>query len=120
MLFFTTCILSVLIMHGVLLAAPLTLDISIGIRETGYAGGPAVPIGANGGSSGGIEFINLDGQPFVADGTWQQFTFTPTTDTLTAFAGASANSVLDGTYGVFEHIRIRSTNDPGPWVIYID
>jgi hypothetical protein len=97
-------------------AAPLTLQISLGIRETGTA----APIGADGGSAGGIEWVNLDGQTFVADGTWQQFTFTPATDLLTAFAGATANGVLDTTRGTLEHIRFKSTGDPGPWTIYID
>jgi hypothetical protein len=38
-------------------AAPLTLQISLGIRETGTA----APIGADGGSNGGIEHVNRDG-----------------------------------------------------------
>lgn len=101
-------------------ATPLTLEVSIAVRETEAGGGANGPIGADGGTSGGIEWINRDGQALVADGTWQQFTFVPTADALTAFAGITANSVLDGTYGVFEHIRFRSTGDPGPWVIYID
>jgi hypothetical protein len=101
-------------------ATPLTLEISLGIRETAAGGGPLGAIGSDGGTAGGIEHVNLDGQSFVADGTWQLFTFTASRDSLTAFAGATANSALDGTYGVFEHIRFRSTGDPGPWVIYID
>jgi len=101
-------------------ATPLTLEISLGIRETGAGGGSLGAIGSNGGTLGGIEQVNLDGQGFVADGTWQLFTFTASLDSLTAFAGTTANSTLDGTYGVFEHIRFRSTGDPGPWVIYID
>jgi hypothetical protein len=28
--------------------------------------------------------------------------------------------VLQGIRGTLEHIRFRSTDDPGPWVIYID
>jgi hypothetical protein len=28
--------------------------------------------------------------------------------------------VLEGIRGTLEHIRFRSTDDPGPWVIYID
>jgi hypothetical protein len=97
-------------------ATPLTLQISIGIRETDSD----VPIGSDGGTSNGIEWVNLDGQTFTADGTWQQFTFTPASDPLTAFAGSTANFLLDSPYGVLEHIRFRSTDDPGPWVIYID
>jgi len=101
-------------------ACAATLEISIAIRETQPVGVPATPIGGNGGTAGGIEWINLDGQTFVADGTWQQFTFTPTLGPVTPFAGATANGLLDGTAGVFEHIRFRSTGDPGPWVVYVD
>jgi hypothetical protein len=101
-------------------ATPLILDITLGIRETGALGGPLGPIGSDGGTGGGIEWVNLDGQSLVADGTWQQFTFTPSQDPLTAFAGATANHILDASYGTIEHIRFASTGDPGPWVIYID
>lgn len=101
-------------------AAPLTLQITLGIRETEASGGPAGPIGSNGSTFGGIEWVALDGQSFIADGTWQQFTFTPAQDSLTPFAGTTANGILEGTYGVLEHIRFRSTDDPGPWTIYID
>lgn len=86
-------------------AAHAQLSISLGIRETGTS----AAIGANGGTSGGIEWVNLDGQTLNLDGTWQQFTFNFGTDALTAFAGASANGALDGTKGTIEHIRIRNT-----------
>lgn len=91
-------------------SAAAQLQISIGIRETGAAGGPFNGIGGNGGSSGGIEWVNLDGQTLVMDGTWQQFSFSILTDPLSPFAGTTANGVLDGAYGVLEHIRIRNTN----------
>jgi hypothetical protein len=93
-----------------------TLEISIGVRETGSTG----PIGAPGGTGGGIEWVNLDGQTLIADGTWQTFTFDFANDPLTPFAGATANGVLDTTTGTLEHIRFRSTGDAGPWTIYID
>jgi hypothetical protein len=85
------------------------LAISIGVRETGNPNNLA--IGANGGSTGGIEFVNRDGQTLTADGTWQLFTFTPAVDTLTAFAGATANGVLDQDWGTFEHVRIGNAAD---------
>jgi hypothetical protein len=93
-----------------------TLEISIGVRETGST----QPIGAPGGTGGGIEWVNLDGQTLIADGTWQTFTFDFANDPLTPFAGATANGVLDTTTGTLEHIRFRSTGDAGPWTIYID
>jgi hypothetical protein len=83
------------------------LQISIGIRETGGTG----PIGADGGTTGGIEFVNVDGQTLTADGSWQLFTFTPAVDTLTPFAGVTANGILDNEWGVLEQIRFRNTAD---------
>ena len=83
-------------------APAASLKLSIGIRETGGAG----PAFSNGGATGGIEWVHLDGQTLVADGTWQKFTFTPTVDTLTLFAGASANGTLDTDWVTLEHIRI--------------
>lgn len=98
------------------------LQISLGIRETGSGTTNPFPgIGANGGSGGGIEWVNLDGQTLVADNQWHTFTFTPSTDTLTAFAGATADGILTGTWGTIEHIRLKSTgSNQKPWVVYID
>ncbi|MEX0937622.1 MAG: PEP-CTERM sorting domain-containing protein [Pirellulales bacterium] len=84
------------------------LAISLGIRETGGAG----PEFSNAGTTGGIEFVNLDGQSLIVDGTWQTFTFTPATDMLTAFAGTTADSSLEPgiVFAALEHIRIRNTD----------
>jgi len=91
--------------------------ISIGVRETGTT----APIGGNGGSSGGIEFINLDGQTLTLDGTWQQFTFDFGSASINPFAGATANGALDGTRGVLEHIRIRNVDGmTDPITVWID
>jgi hypothetical protein len=95
------------------------LKISIGIRETGNAGG--LPIFGNGGATGGIEFVNRDGQTLQLNNTWQLFTFTPSTDTLLAFAGATANSILDTDWVVLEQIRIlNSGGNTGPLRLWID
>lgn len=83
------------------------LLVSIGVRETGGTG----PIGDDGGTTGGIEWVNLDGQTLTADGTWQLFTFTPATDPLSPFAGAGADGVLDVEWGTLEHIRFSNTAD---------
>jgi hypothetical protein len=97
-----------------------SLKISIAIRENNVAG----PIFGDGGGSGnGIEWVNRDGQTLVADGTWQLFTFTPASDPLLAFAGTTANSMLEQghEWAVLEHIRIL--NDTGitkPIRIWID
>jgi hypothetical protein len=86
-----------------------SLLVSIGIRETGNPNNQLV--GTNGGSANGIEFVNRDGQTLTADGTWQRFVFTPLTDPLTAFAGATANGMLDNDWGVLEHIRFGNVVD---------
>jgi hypothetical protein len=86
--------------------AQAQLQVSIAVRETGFAGGAFSQIGGDGGSAGGIEWINKDGQVLVLDGTWQKFTFNLTTDPVAGFAGTSANGILEGAYGTLEHIRI--------------
>jgi hypothetical protein len=96
-----------------------SVKISIGIRETNSAG----TIFDNGTSTGGIEFVNRDGQTLTADGTWQLFSFTPASDTLTAFAGATANSVLEAGHEWAALEMIRVLNDEGitaPLRIWID
>lgn len=98
-----------------------TVQISIGIRETEAGGGSFSAIGADGGSAGGIEFVNRDAQTLVLDGTWQQFTFNITTDPLVGFAGTTANGVLDGTFGVLEHLRVlNAAGITEPITIWID
>lgn len=96
-----------------------SVKLSIGIRETNSAG----PVFGDGGSGGGIEWVNRDGQTLTADGTWQLFTFTPATDTLLAFAGATANSMLEAghEFATIEHIRIlNDTGITSPLRMWID
>jgi len=101
-----------------------TLSISIGVRETDAGGGPDNGIGGNGGSTGGIEFINLDGLTLALNNTWQQFSFDVAAANfngqVTPFAGATANGVLDGSYGTLEHIRIKSNGNTAPISLWID
>lgn len=80
--------------------------ISIGIRETGGSG----PGFADAGTTGGIEWVDLDVQTLTADGTWQLFTFTPSFDPLTPFAGATANGILDTDWVSLEHVRILNSD----------
>lgn len=101
------------------------LAISIGVRETAAGGGADVGIGNNGGISGGIEFIDMDGQFLPLDGNWHQFSFNLSTANanglVTAFAGTTANSILEGGYGVLECIRIRNIDSFGaPISMWID
>ncbi len=99
-----------------------TLQVSIGVRETGAGGGaPFTAIGADGGATGGIEWINRDNQTIILDGVWRQYTFTFASDPVLGFAGATANGTLDGTYGTLEHIRIlNNTGITAPITLWID
>ncbi len=118
----TRPVLAALTLTAAIAAQPPSVQISIGIRETEAGGGSAFSaIGGNGGASGGIEWVNLDGQSLVLDGTWQQFTFNITTDTLTGFAGTTANNVLEGTYGTLEHIRVlNGSGVTDPMSLWVD
>lgn len=106
---------------SVAVAQAPTVQISIGVRETGFAGGTFFNIGANGGAVGGIEWVARDVQTLVLDGTWQQLTFNLTTDPILAFAGTSANGVLEGSFGTLEHVRIlNNTGITTPIQLWID
>lgn len=105
----------------VLAGSAMAFQISLGLRETGAAGGPNGAIGSNGGVSGGIEWVNKDAAALITDGVWHQYTWTLSTATINAFAGASANNVLDGTYGVLEHIRVlNNTATSNQITLWID
>jgi len=106
---------------GLIPVAHADLAISIGIREQDAVGGADGPIGSDGGGTGGgIEWVDRDEQILVLDGTWQQFTFTILTADLQAFAGVTANSILDGSFGTLEHLRVRNiggvTNNITLWI----
>ena len=61
---------SVLVALGLAAAAGAqSVQISIAVRETGFASGPFTNIGDNGGATGGIEWVNRDGQTLNLDGT---------------------------------------------------
>lgn len=93
------------------------LTVSLGVRETGGAG----PIGANGGSANGIEWIQKDAQSFAFDGNWHTLTWALDGTNVTGFAGATADGVLDGTWGTIEHLRLLNTDSiTGPISVYID
>ncbi|MCB9882912.1 MAG: hypothetical protein H6834_14090 [Planctomycetes bacterium] len=98
------------------------LAISLGIRET-EAGGVTTynGIGGNGGSLGGIEWVDKDTQMLPLDGQWHLFTFDIANGPLTGFAGGTANSILDGTWGTIEHVRILNAGGTTePITVWID
>ena len=82
-------------------------SLSIGIRETGSASA----IGSDGGTTGGIEWINLDGFTINADDAWHTATwnFAPGLHTATNFNGGNGILSAANNKGVLEHIRIRNT-----------
>lgn len=98
-------------------AAAQSIAVSIGVRETGSVAG----LGQDGGTSGGIEWVNRDANIIALDGSWQQVSFNLSNAQLLAFAGISANSLWDGTRGVLEHLRVRNTDGlTAPLRLHID
>jgi len=99
--------------------------VALGLRETGSSAG----CGGNGGTLNGIEWIgftNPTGPPggILIDqkDQWVEVVFDPRNDPIRAFAGLTANGVLDGTTGTLEHIAFTPV-DPSlvvPYAIYID
>src|SRR5690606_20189329 len=82
--------------------------------------GVNAPIGSDGGTTGGIEWVNRDGYDLPLDGQWHTISINIPSGTLTPFAGVGANGVLDTAIGTLEHIRIRSNGNDGPITLWID
>jgi len=100
-------------------SAALAVDqfkISLGVREaTGAAG---LAIGANGGTSGPIEWINKDTPTLDINETWQTFTYNFGTDPVLPFTG---NGTINVAQGVLEHIRILNSGKVGDIIkVWID
>lgn len=98
-------------------AAAQSIAVSIGVRETGSV----VGLGQDGGTDGGIEWVDRDANIVSLNGSWQQVSFNLSNAQLLAFAGISANSMWDGTRGVLEHLRLRNTDGlTAPLRLHID
>jgi hypothetical protein len=98
-------------------AAAQSIAVSIGVRETGSM----AALGQDGGTDGGIEWVDRDANVISLDGSWQQVSFNLSNAQLLAFAGITANSMWDGTRGVLDHLRLRNTDGlTGPLRLYID
>ena len=98
-------------------AAGQSIAVSVGVRETGTV----APLGADGGTTGGIEFVNRDLTIVPLDGGWHQVSFDFPNAQLLAFAGTTANSQWDTMRGVLEMIRIRNTAGmTDPLRVFID
>jgi hypothetical protein len=98
-------------------AAAQSIAVSVGVRETGTL----APLGADGGTNGGIEFVNRDLNIVPLDGGWHQVSFNFPNAQLLAFAGTTANSQWDTLRGTLEMIRIRNTAGlTDPLRVFID
>ncbi len=105
----------VLFVAGTALAQSVAL--SLGIRETGTA----AAIGDDGGTSGGVEWVDLDVRSVPLDGAWHLVTFTLPGAALSPFAGASADGAYSTMRGTIEHLRIRNVDGlAGPITLYLD
>jgi uncharacterized lipoprotein YddW (UPF0748 family) len=101
-----------------------TLRCCIGLRETGTT----APLGADGGTSGDIEWVGAStadsGAPqgvlVTADpGVWQTLVFHPGTDPV---LGMTGDGVLSSPTdrGVLEHVAFAIVGDAGPHLVYLD
>jgi hypothetical protein len=102
------------------------ISVSLLVRETGGTG----PIGANGGSTGTIEFVGASSFAGAQGGanagpvgkavpanTWTTLTFDIPNEPVAGFTG---NGQLTGDWGVLESLGITSTGDAGPITVYYD
>jgi len=100
------------------------LYLSLLLRETNTQ----EPIGGNGGTANGIEFVG--GVPtgaskgkLVPANTWTTLVFDIPTESVTAFAGTTANGILESTTGkgALEALGIAAdANSAGVYNIYLD
>ncbi len=102
------------------------IRVALGIRETNTN----AALGANGGTSGAIEWLGTvggvvggvpQGKLISSPNTWVELVFDPLTDPVSSFTG---NNVLSGTFGkaVLEHLAITPADggDVGPYTVFID
>lgn len=90
------------------------IRLSLGVRETNAAG----PVGSNGGSANGIEWVGrdtttgLDLTLVPADNAWHEVRFN-IANPVVGFAGSTADGNLASTsgFGTLEHLRVANTAD---------
>lgn len=101
-----------------------SLRVCLGIRETGID----VPIGADGGKTGTIEWLGatsvVNGAPqgtliTVPAGQWQILTFNPLSDPAAAFTGDGVLSAANNK-GVLEHVAFAAADSEGPFSVDLD
>ncbi|MDB6027696.1 MAG: hypothetical protein JWM68_3919, partial [Verrucomicrobiales bacterium] len=102
--------------------ATKALKVGLGIRETGTT----AEIGADGGTTGSIEWLGLTGlngtspnpSRTVAAGTWTTLEFDLPSEPCTNFSGG--NSVLASGKGVLEHLALVGAGGTGAYTVYVD
>lgn len=104
------------------------IRLTLGIRETN----PTGDIGANGGTSGPIEFVGApaksgsapQGKLITAKGQWVQVVFDIPNEPVLSFPAGGSNGVLETTKGkvVLEHLAITPADSSvvGPYTFYLD
>ena len=106
------------------LLTPGSLRVCVGLRETGVD----VPIGANGGKTGTIEWLGATsvagGAPqgvLITDqgGQWQTLIFDPLLDPVQPHTGDGL-LVAPFDMGVLEHVAFASTGGAGPFSVQFD
>jgi hypothetical protein len=98
------------------------LKVGLGIRETGTS----AAYGANGGTTGGIEWVGVTNKvgsnPIpnrqIAANTWTTLDFNLPAEPCTNFSGG--NSILAAGRGVLEHLILRGEGGTGAYTVYID
>lgn len=98
-----------------------SVKIGLGVRETGTS----MPIGANGGTTGTIEWVGVSGlsgtapnpSRVVAAGSWTTLDFNLPAEIITAFTG---NGILASGKGTLEHLALVPNAGTGVYNIYFD
>jgi N-acetyl-anhydromuramyl-L-alanine amidase AmpD len=97
------------------------IKIGLGLRETGGS----AEIGANGGTTGSLEYVGvtnvIGGSPIpnhqVVASNWTTLTFTLPTEQVRAFTG---NGVLASGRGVLEHLILVPAAGTGAYKLFVD
>ena len=98
------------------------LKVGLGIRETGTS----AAYGANGGTTGGIEWVGVTNKvgtnPVpsrqIAANTWTTLDFNLASEPCTNFSGG--NSILAAGKGVLEHLILKGEGGTGTYTVYMD
>lgn len=101
-----------------------SLRVCMAVRETNTS----APVGANGGTTGTIEFVGassvISGAPqgrhvYVNPNQWQEVVFNPAVDPIVPFTGDGILTTQTGK-GVLEALAFASTGSSGPFTVYVD